>query len=60
MYQEIAEALDEANNNPKILMACITGAGDYYCSGNDLSSFGSKETLENPKKAAADGGVLLE
>jgi len=29
MYQEIAEALDEANNNPKILMACITGADLY-------------------------------
>lgn len=60
MYAELIEALKEADANPKILMVCITGAGNYYCSGNDLSNFSTKEALQNIKQAAVDGGVLLE
>ena len=36
------------------------GAGKYYCSGNDLTNFTTKEAMTNIKKAAVDGGVLLE
>ena len=60
MYNELIEALKEADNNPNILMVVLTGAGDYYCSGNDLTNFSSPEAMKDIKKAAKDGGVLLE
>ena len=59
MYNELIEALSEADKNPNVLMCCITGAGDYYCSGNDLTNFSTKEAMADLKKAAVDGGVLL-
>ena len=60
MYRELIEALKEADANPNVLMCCITGAGDYYCSGNDLTSFSSPTAMNDVKKAAKDGGDLLE
>lgn len=60
MYEDIIEALKEADADPKITMCCFTGVGDYYCSGNDLTNFQTKEAMTNVKKAAQDGGVLLE
>ena len=60
MYNELIEALREADANPKIVMVCITGQGNYYCSGNDLSNFSTKEALSNLKAAAVNGGKLLE
>lgn len=60
MYNEIIRALEEANANPAVQAICITGAGEYYSAGNDLTSFSSKEAMTNLKQAAADGGVLLE
>lgn len=60
MYKEIIEALKEAEADPKISICCITGAGDYYCSGNDLTNFQTKEAMTDIKKAAKGGGVLLE
>lgn len=60
MYNELIEALKEADSNPNVLMVVITGAGDYYCSGNDLTNFSSPEAMKDIKKAAKDGGVLLE
>ena len=59
MYNELIEALNEADKNPNVIMCCITGAGDYYCSGNDLTNFSTKEAMADLKKAAVDGGVLL-
>lgn len=38
MYQEFMTALDEAGKNDACVVAMVTGAGDYYCSGNDLSN----------------------
>ena len=54
------QSLNDADKDPNILAVVITGAGDYYCSGNDLSMFSSKEAMTNMKKATADGGVILE
>lgn len=59
-YRELIQALKEADSNPNILAVCLTGAGKYYCSGNDLSIFTTKEAMTNIKKAAVDGGLLLE
>lgn len=58
MYEEISKALDEIANDDSITVAVTTGAGEYYCSGNDLSvfmEFGSGDVAESAKK----GGVIL-
>lgn len=60
MYNELMEALEEAQNNPNVLMVCITGAGNYYCSGNDLTNFSTPTAMSDIKKAAKEGGILLE
>ena len=60
MYNEIMQALSEADKNPNVVMAVVTGNGKYYCAGNDLDSFGTPEAMKNIKKAAEDGRVLFE
>ena len=57
MYEELIVALDTAGKNSTALTV-ITGAGDYYCSGNDLDNFASIPPSEM-QKAAVDGGELL-
>jgi peroxisomal 3,2-trans-enoyl-CoA isomerase len=59
-YRELIVALTEACNDSNVLAICITGAGNYYCSGNDLTNFTTKEAMTNIKKAAVEGGELLE
>ena len=57
MYEEIIVALKSAANDDSVL-ALITGAGDYYCSGNDLANF----TEINPAQMhimARESGDLL-
>lgn len=38
MYNEIPQALKYAADCEDIVMVAITGSGDYYSSGNDISS----------------------
>lgn len=38
MYDDIITALEQAAKDDSVLTV-FTGAGDYYCSGNDLSNF---------------------
>ncbi|GMR61062.1 hypothetical protein PMAYCL1PPCAC_31257 [Pristionchus mayeri] len=37
IYDELCQAMDEANQMEEILITVITGAGEYYSSGNDFS-----------------------
>ncbi|XP_780031.1 enoyl-CoA delta isomerase 2, mitochondrial [Strongylocentrotus purpuratus] len=39
MYSEWTAALKMAGEDDRVVLAVITGAGDYYCSGNDLNNF---------------------
>jgi len=39
MYEEIVSALDELSNDDSISIVATTGAGNFYCSGNDLTNF---------------------
>ena len=48
----------EAGDNNSVVVAMITGEGDYYCSGNDLSNFANIPP-EGPKKLAADAKEIL-
>lgn len=58
MYTEVQQALIEAGENDSVVLAAITGAGDYYCSGNDLSNF-MNIPPEGPEKLAAEAKVIL-
>jgi len=57
-YHEIRAALADAANDKSINVAVMTGAGDYYCSGNDLSNFTSESTGDL-KADTERGGLVL-
>merc|ERR1712054_237347 len=56
MYREIMEALSFASEDPSVAVTLVTGAGNYYSSGNDLSNF---SRLQNPTRTAAEAKDLL-
>ncbi|XP_028392030.1 enoyl-CoA delta isomerase 2, mitochondrial-like [Dendronephthya gigantea] len=57
MYLEIIQALKQAGEDNSVV-TLITGAGQYFCSGNDLTNF-LNIPPEGPEKMAADGRELL-
>lgn len=59
MYEEIISALKEASEDKSVVLATMTGAGDYYCSGNDLSNF-MNINPGNIAEMAKKGGDVLE
>lgn len=59
MYAAIRDTLNETAKDDTIRVLVLTGAGNYYSSGNDLSNF-TKIPPEGPKKLAADAHVLLK
>lgn len=58
MYLEWIAALEEADACPQTAVCAITGAGDFFCSGNDLSNF-MNIPEGGPKQLAADSKKLL-
>ncbi len=50
MYAAVADALRSADEDPAVRVAWITGSGDSFSSGNDVSSFvdGSRRPGEHP------------
>lgn len=59
MYQEFMTALEEGGKNDACVVAMVTGTGDYYCSGNDLSNF-TRIPPEGPQKMARDAREILK
>ncbi|XP_072306485.1 enoyl-CoA delta isomerase 2 isoform X2 [Eucyclogobius newberryi] len=57
MYTEIMAALGHASTDSSVL-AVFTGAGDFYCSGNDLTNF-TKIPEGGVEEMAQQGGELL-
>ncbi|XP_051910890.1 enoyl-CoA delta isomerase 2-like [Hippocampus zosterae] len=57
MYEEIIEALQDAARDHSVVTV-FTGAGDFYCSGNDLSNF-TKIPEGGVEQMAKAGGELL-
>ncbi|XP_047205603.1 enoyl-CoA delta isomerase 2, mitochondrial [Girardinichthys multiradiatus] len=57
MYNEIIAALEQAAKDDSKL-AVFTGAGDFYCSGNDLSNF-TKIPEGGVQEMARQGAELL-
>jgi len=60
MYEDIAEALNEAAKDDSVSVAVLTGTGDYYCSGNDLSNFTNVTPEQIPAMALEGKRVLLK
>lgn len=58
-YDDIVSALVWADRVDDVVLAVLSGRGDYYSSGNDLSNFASPEAMSDPAKMARDAGVLL-
>ncbi len=52
-YQELIEALRQAQNDDKISICVITGNGKYYSSGNDLTNY--LKGGENQEKMIEEG-----
>ncbi|XP_012672374.2 enoyl-CoA delta isomerase 2, mitochondrial [Clupea harengus] len=57
MYNEIIKALDQASKDDSVITV-LTGSGDYYCSGNDLTNF-TKIPEGGMEQMAKDAGELL-
>ena len=58
MYANIGAVLNDAAKDDKVVTMMITGAEDYYCSGNDLSNF-MNIPPEGPAALAEKGGKVL-
>ncbi|XP_067433880.1 enoyl-CoA delta isomerase 2, mitochondrial isoform X1 [Thunnus thynnus] len=57
MYNEIIAALEQAAKDDSVITV-FTGAGDFYCSGNDLTNF-TKIPEGGVQQMANQGGELL-
>lgn len=57
MYLEIITALEQAAKDDSVITV-LTGAGDFYCSGNDLTNF-TKIPEGGVEQMAKEGGDLL-
>ncbi|XP_076449589.1 enoyl-CoA delta isomerase 2-like [Babylonia areolata] len=60
MYADIGKALREAAQDKDVSVAVITGTGDYYCSGNDLSNFTNVKPEDIPQMALNGRDVLVD
>lgn len=59
MYDVFRDTLNNTAKDNSVKLVYITGAGDYFSSGNDLSNF-TNMPPEGPKKLAADGRQRLK
>ncbi|CAI9169009.1 unnamed protein product [Rangifer tarandus platyrhynchus] len=57
MYHDIVAALQAASKDESTITV-LTGSGDYYCSGNDLTNF-THLSAGGPEEMARSGEVLL-
>ena len=59
MYERLTNILKSSATDNNVRVVLLTGTGDYYCSGNDLSNF-LNIPPEGPEKLAADSAQLLK
>ncbi|PIO75932.1 enoyl-CoA hydratase/isomerase family protein [Teladorsagia circumcincta] len=62
MYKGIMAALDASNKDKSTSITVITGAGDFFCSGNDLSNFAKAASASKAevKEMAETAAVVLK
>ena len=56
MYNELEQAIRSASLNEAVSVIMLTGAGDYYSSGNDLSNFSE---MKHPLTIAKEAKEIL-
>jgi peroxisomal 3,2-trans-enoyl-CoA isomerase len=56
MYKMITKTLQDSNEDDAVNIVVLTGAGDYFCSGNDLGNF---MNVTDPQAMAKDGRDVL-
>ncbi|KAA0193256.1 Crotonase domain containing protein [Fasciolopsis buskii] len=60
MYRVWTEKLMDASNNPEVKLVAVTGVGDYFSSGNDLTSFTKPLQSGTPiLQVAQEGRAIL-
>jgi peroxisomal 3,2-trans-enoyl-CoA isomerase len=59
MYDEIGAALAAAAADPAVRVALVTGDGEFYSAGNDLTNFTAKMPPGGPREMASFAGALL-
>jgi enoyl-CoA hydratase/carnithine racemase len=55
MYQEIIDALTEAQNDNKISICCLTGNGKFFSSGNDITNYLKPKDNESQEQLIENG-----
>lgn len=60
MYHEITNTLNDAAKRNDILVTAITGAGDFYSSGNDLNNFMEVLSADNVEERTAKSSLMFE
>lgn len=48
MYEELADIIDQANQNQKYRALTLTGAGEHFCAGNDISELSNVRNSDMP------------
>lgn len=60
MYDSIADSLEKVNGDSSIKAVVLTGSGDYYSSGNDLSNFAkAMQDKEGPRAGLSKSADIL-
>jgi enoyl-CoA hydratase/carnithine racemase len=54
MYRKLAQLLREADENPQVRVVTLTGSGDSFCGGNDVTDFVPQQGTVPDASAAMD------
>ncbi|CAE7879966.1 ECI2 [Symbiodinium sp. KB8] len=60
MYMEIQAAMDAAAADDSVSVVVLTGSGEFYSAGNDLSNFTKAMPPGGPAELAEQAAVVLE
>ena len=52
MYDAMADAFEQVDTDPTLRVALLTGTGDTFTSGNDISDFQSRAASEGRSSAS--------
>lgn len=59
LYETWIRAFDTAAKDDRVKLMVVTGAGDFFCSGNDLSNFTNLKPGVSMEQMSSNGAVLL-
>ena len=59
MYHELADAFTELNNDDKVRVVLLTGAGRAFCAGGDVGSMASFDVVSGRKRSKSHHRMIL-